>query len=842
MIRTAVVGVGNCFAGLVQGIEFYKKHPEKKAIGIMHEKIAGYSIYDLEFVAAFDVGRNKVGKPLHEAVYASPNMVNWIPKKEFPKSDVVVKESPALDGVGIWVQNRVQPIKSKKSVQQLRREIVKELEDSGAEVIVNYLPVGSQKATEFWAGIALESGCALVNTLPVFIASERKWASKFKKAGIPIIGDDVKSQVGATIVHRTLAKLCDDRGTVIDKTYQINVGGNSVTGDEEILLILDDKIIKTKIGEFVDSWIELYGEKREDGKEFVDVGNTGRDLRCFTVDENFRVVEMPVSKLIRHRLDEELYEIECSEGRKIKVTKDHNLFVLNTDGELEAMPVSQLKEKEAMIAVPRLLPASKKDMESVDLTPYLKDMFARGVDSDGNIIIHNHPEIKIPVKFPITDELLQVVGLWLADGSFDREGSANLEIACGNDPECMEILERFTDLYNVNYTVRGEKQVSVRLLSKTAAKIFKLALRLGGDSYTKRVPGWVFNLSKRQIALVLKGYMSGDGTVIGKQIRWTTASDGLAQDIKTLFMMVGINATLFREDYTKKKNKFSFKTKLENIIHGVISSKEDINEFIERVGFIQSKKNAAALSALRKLTKGYMHIIPKFKALEKWGIRSRAWSKWPTLRAHIILSQLDKVKDEKELIKIRNICEGDVRFLKIKKIRMLKAKPMYVYDLSVPKYERFICSNILVHNTDFLNMKEQERLQSKKISKTEAVQSQLSHRLPDENIYVGPSDFIPFLGNTKIMFMRIEGRMWADIPYNMEVRLEVDDKANSAGVVIDAIRLAKLAMDRKIGGAILPASAYLMKHPPVQLPDPEAKKLLEGFIAGKVYDKISWPF
>ena len=370
MIRAAVVGVGNCFAGLVQGIEFYKKHPEKKAIGIMHKKICGYSIHDIEFVAAFDVGRNKVGRPLHEAVYASPNMVDWIPKKDFPKSKVIVKESPTLDGVGIWVQNRVEPVKSKKSISQLKMEILKELKETDTEIIINYLPVGSQKATEFWVQVGLESRCAFINTLPVFIASERKWASKFKREGIPIIGDDVKSQVGATIVHRTLAKLCDDRGAIIDKTYQINVGGN----------------------------------------------------------------------------------------------------------------------------------------------------------------------------------------------------------------------------------------------------------------------------------------------------------------------------------------------------------------------------------------------------------------------------------------------------------------------------------------TDFLNMKEQERLQSKKISKTEAVQSQLRHRLPDENIYVGPSDFIPFLGNTKLMFMRIEGRMWADIPFNMDVRLGVDDKANSAGVVIDGIRLAKLAMDRKIGGAVVPASAYLMKHPPVQLADSEAKKILDDFIAGKIYDKISWPF
>lgn len=135
-------------------------------------------------------------------------------------------------------------------------------------------------------------------------------------------------------------------------------------------------------------------------------------------------------------------------------------------------------------------------------------------------------------------------------------------------------------------------------------------------------------------------------------------------------------------------------------------------------------------------------------------------------------------------------------------------------------------------NTDFLNMKEQERLTSKRISKTESVQSQLDERLDDDQIYVGPSDFIPFLGNTKLMFMRIEGRQWANIPYNMEVRLDVDDKANSAGIVIDAIRLARIALDDGVGGPVVPASAYLMKHPPRQMTDPQAKQACEDFVAG----------
>ena len=360
-IRVALVGLGNCFSGLIQGIEYYRKNPSQEVIGIIHDKLRDYSIHDIEFVAGFDVGENKIGKPVNEAIYESPNMVDWIDKNDMPKTGGMVYESPALDGVGIWVENKVKPIQSNKSESELAEEIKKIITDTRVEIIVSYLPVGSEKATQFWANICLETNTAFVNCMPAFIASDKEWAQKFKDKNIPIIGDDIKGQVGATIVHRTLARLCDERGTKIEKTYQINVGGN----------------------------------------------------------------------------------------------------------------------------------------------------------------------------------------------------------------------------------------------------------------------------------------------------------------------------------------------------------------------------------------------------------------------------------------------------------------------------------------TDFLNMKEQERLVSKRISKTESVQSQLTDRLDDEQIYVGPSDFIPFLGNTKLMFMRIEGRQWANIPYNMEVRLEVDDKANSAGIVIDAIRLAKIALDRGMGGPIIPASAYLMKHPIQQMTDPVAKTELEKFVSGE---------
>ena len=226
-IKVALVGLGNCFSGLIQGIEYYKKNPSQQVIGIIHDKLRDYSIHDIDFVAGFDVGENKIGKSVNEAIYELPNMVNWIPKDEMPKTNGKVYESPALDGVGIWVENKVKPIQSGKSQSDLEDEIKKVLKDTGVEIIVSYLPVGSEKATQFWANICLDTNIAFVNCMPAFIASDKDWAQKFKEKNIPIIGDDIKGQVGATIVHRTLARLCDERGTKIEKTYQINVGGNT---------------------------------------------------------------------------------------------------------------------------------------------------------------------------------------------------------------------------------------------------------------------------------------------------------------------------------------------------------------------------------------------------------------------------------------------------------------------------------------------------------------------------------------------------------------------------------------------------------------------------------------
>jgi len=171
-IKVALVGIGNCFSGLIQGIEYYRQKTSQMVIGIIHDKLRDYGIYDIDFVAGFDVGENKIGKSINEAIYENPNMVDWIPKDKMPKTEYLVYESPALDGVGIWVENRVKAIQSEKSTDELEKQIKNVLKETGAEIIVSYLPVGSEKATQFWAQICLDTNTAFVNCMPAFIASD----------------------------------------------------------------------------------------------------------------------------------------------------------------------------------------------------------------------------------------------------------------------------------------------------------------------------------------------------------------------------------------------------------------------------------------------------------------------------------------------------------------------------------------------------------------------------------------------------------------------------------------------------------------------------------------------
>ena len=219
-INVAIIGVGNCASSLVQGVHFYRGVDSDASVpGLMHSSLGGYHISDIEFVAAFDVDSNKVGKDLSEAIYAPPN--NTYKFAEVPKLDVPVSRGMTHDGIGKYVA----PIVHKASGPTA--DIVKVLRDSGAHVVVSYLPVGSEEGTKWYVEQVLQAGCAMINCIPVFIAREQYWQKRFEEKGLPIVGDDIKSQVGATILHRVLTRLFVERGVRLDRTYQLNFGGNT---------------------------------------------------------------------------------------------------------------------------------------------------------------------------------------------------------------------------------------------------------------------------------------------------------------------------------------------------------------------------------------------------------------------------------------------------------------------------------------------------------------------------------------------------------------------------------------------------------------------------------------
>ena len=219
-LRVGIVGVGNCAASFVQGLAYYREAALDKPVpGLMHADLGGYHVSDIEIACAFDVNAGKVGKDVSQAIAAKPN--NTIVFAEVPPAGVRVHRGPTLDGLGRYLRDEIEESEARPD------DVAAILRESGTDVLVSYLPVGSQQATEWYVERALEAGCAFVNCVPVFIASDPRWRARFEARGLPIIGDDIKSQVGATIVHRVLANLLRERGVRLDRTYQLNFGGNT---------------------------------------------------------------------------------------------------------------------------------------------------------------------------------------------------------------------------------------------------------------------------------------------------------------------------------------------------------------------------------------------------------------------------------------------------------------------------------------------------------------------------------------------------------------------------------------------------------------------------------------
>ena len=224
-IRVAIAGVGNCASSLVQGLEYYRGRNKGEFAGLMHARIGEWGPSDIEIAAAFDVDRRKVGKPVEEAIFAAPNCAKVF-QSVVPVSDVVVLMGPALDGVAPHMDDYPDAEAFRPSSEK-PVDVAQELRDAKAEVLVCYMPVGSEEAVKHYAQACLEAGVAMVNCVPMFIASDLDWAEKFRAAGLPIVGDDIKSQIGATIVHRSMTRLFGDRGVSVDRTYQLNTGGNT---------------------------------------------------------------------------------------------------------------------------------------------------------------------------------------------------------------------------------------------------------------------------------------------------------------------------------------------------------------------------------------------------------------------------------------------------------------------------------------------------------------------------------------------------------------------------------------------------------------------------------------
>ncbi len=224
-VNLAVAGVGNCACSLIQGLTYYQNHNPKQVAGLMHPDIGGYGVGDIRVVAAFDIDRRKVGRPLHQAVFAKPNCTAVF-QAELPDWGVTVAMGPVLDGVAghmkDYPDDRAFRVADQKPV-----DLAAALKDAGADVLVCYLPVGAEEAVRTYARACLDAGVALVNCMPVFIASHREWSEQFRQKDLPVVGDDIKSQLGATIVHRALARLMEERGVRLERTYQLNTGGNT---------------------------------------------------------------------------------------------------------------------------------------------------------------------------------------------------------------------------------------------------------------------------------------------------------------------------------------------------------------------------------------------------------------------------------------------------------------------------------------------------------------------------------------------------------------------------------------------------------------------------------------
>ncbi|MHA6785750.1 inositol-3-phosphate synthase [Pseudonocardia saturnea] len=356
-VRVAIVGVGNCAASLIQGVQYYADaDPTQRVPGLMHVDFGGYHVRDIEFVAAFDVDAKKVGRDLSEAIGASEN--NTIKIADVPPLNVPVQRGHTLDGLGRFYRETI------TESDEEAVDVAQVLRETRADVLVSYLPVGSEAADRFYAQAAIDANVAFVNALPVFIASDPVWAEKFRAAGVPIVGDDIKSQVGATITHRVLAKLFEDRGVQLDRTMQLNVGGNmDFLNMKELERLESKKVSKTQS---VTSQVD-----RDMGKDNVHIGPS--DYVAWLDDRKWAYVrlegrafgDVPLS--LEYKL--EVWDSPNSAGiiidavRAAKIAKDRGIGgpILSASSYFMKSPPVQYSDSEARDAVEDFIRGDRND-------------------------------------------------------------------------------------------------------------------------------------------------------------------------------------------------------------------------------------------------------------------------------------------------------------------------------------------------------------------------------------------------------------------------------------------------------------------------------------------------
>ncbi|MGC8661443.1 MAG: inositol-3-phosphate synthase [Nitrososphaeria archaeon] len=320
-IKVALAGIGNTASAIVQGVHYYSG--DKQAIGVMSEEINGYKISDIEFVAAFDISSRKVGKDLADAIFESPNLT---PKyAEVPKTGVKVMAGPIYDGVAPHMVESFSPV----SREGTEDEVVKRLKDSGADMLINLLPVGSEEATKSYARAAIRAGKAFINGIPVFIASNEEWQKKFESAKLPVMGDDVKGQVGATILHRTLASLFNMRGVMVDETYQVNIGGNT----DFLNMTVEERLKSKRVSKTgaVTSVLPYGKELEQEGK--IRIGPSdyvpflGNNKICYIYLKGKSFADFPIELKVKLSVDDKsMFAAVMSDAiRFMKVAIDHGL-------------------------------------------------------------------------------------------------------------------------------------------------------------------------------------------------------------------------------------------------------------------------------------------------------------------------------------------------------------------------------------------------------------------------------------------------------------------------------------------------------------------------------------